>query len=303
MRDCVFLFGAGASFGAGGILPEQPPLGAQLHAELARLYPGSWGALPDNIRSALVFSFEGGMELIHQSLGGAIPQLMREMAIYFVQFRAVSEGCLYRRLVKDLDSIQLLDRIAFSALNYDCVLDLEVVAAGHQVNYFDEAGPGQLPLWKLHGSCNMFCEGIQATQGVTYGTGVTFEGGVQAWLDSNRVIQHCLVETSLAPVMCLYMRGKPLNISPAAIQAVQAAWTKAIDEARLIVVIGARPWPEDEHIWNPLRVATAELLFVGSQAEASAWAATRRNGATAILGPRWADCYDPLMQRIQTYAT
>src|SRR3990170_7499469 len=49
----VLLFGAGASFGAGDILPERPPLGRQLFGELARCFPSSWGGLSRRYRVAL----------------------------------------------------------------------------------------------------------------------------------------------------------------------------------------------------------------------------------------------------------
>jgi hypothetical protein len=81
MRRIAFLFGAGASFGAGRILPERPPLGSHLYHELAISYPGSWGCLPTHITDTLSRDFEAGMRLVYDELGAAIPQLMREMAI------------------------------------------------------------------------------------------------------------------------------------------------------------------------------------------------------------------------------
>jgi hypothetical protein len=45
-RDIVILFGAGASFGAGHVLPAAPPLGLALYDALATQYPNVWG--PDS---------------------------------------------------------------------------------------------------------------------------------------------------------------------------------------------------------------------------------------------------------------
>jgi hypothetical protein len=42
-RDIVILFGAGASYGAGHVLPQAPPLGANLYDALAAQYPKEWG--------------------------------------------------------------------------------------------------------------------------------------------------------------------------------------------------------------------------------------------------------------------
>lgn len=298
----VFLFGAGASYGAGGILPERPPLGSALYSELARLYPHSWGALPADAAIAFKNHFENGMGEVHSRFGGAIPQLMREMAIYFAQFRAVNNSCLYARLLADLAKTGTIERTCFSSLNYDCVLDFAIIIAGLQLNYFETADDLRVPLWKLHGSCNMFAKDVQASEGVYYGTGVTFEGGVQAFLDSNRIIEHCLVGTALAPVMSLYMRGKPLNVSPTAIAAILTMWTQQVIEARLVVVVGVRPWPDDTHIWGPLAETNAPLLFVGNAAEVRSWAGASRRGSTEVIGARVNECYDKLMGRINDHA-
>ena len=40
--DTVILFGAGASYGAGHIQPEAPPLGEGLYEALATHYPNEW---------------------------------------------------------------------------------------------------------------------------------------------------------------------------------------------------------------------------------------------------------------------
>src|SRR5436190_22597378 len=124
MRDILFFFGAGASYGAGGTLPEQPPLGGQLFPILEQMCPGTWGGLPSEIRNGFRSrDFEYGMQLIYDKLGGAIPQLMRDMALYFIQFRPFKRRTLYCKLIDDLRRIGLLDRSAFSTLNYDCVLE------------------------------------------------------------------------------------------------------------------------------------------------------------------------------------
>ena len=136
MRDIVFLFGAGASYGAGDILPESPPLGLQLFGELARIYPGSWGALPGDVHDALSANFEIGMAMVYERLSPAIPQLMREMAVYFVQFRPATGRTLYCRLIDFLESVPLLDRVLFSTLNYDCVLEFSLLQRHKSLNLF-----------------------------------------------------------------------------------------------------------------------------------------------------------------------
>src|SRR5215813_3940810 len=43
-RDIVILFGAGASYGAGHVLPQATPLGPDLYDALAVHYPREWGS-------------------------------------------------------------------------------------------------------------------------------------------------------------------------------------------------------------------------------------------------------------------
>jgi hypothetical protein len=247
--------------------------------------------------------FEPGMKLVHERFGQAVPQLMREMAVYFVQFRPFAQQSLYCRLVRDLKQANILSRVTFSSLNYECVLEYSLLEAGVRVEYFPEnLVPDMVPVFKLHGSCNMFAHGIQAGQGVLYGTGVTWEGGAQAFFDSNRVAEHCLVETGLAPMMSLYMQGKPLNVSPSVIKQVQKAWADGVSTAKAVFVVGVRPLPTDDHVWAPLAETPASLYFVGDTGAFSEWVAAARDGRPSFqLGTRFNESYFDLLDRVQVH--
>jgi len=161
--------------------------------------------------------FEPGMKVIHERYATSIPTLMRDMAIYFIQFRPHRRGTLYCRLINDLKHAQMLSSTAFSTLNYECVLEFSLIEAAAGISYFDSADAidaSACPVWKLHGSCNFFSAQLQASPGIFYSAGVSFEGGVRASLDIGEVIDHCLTKTALAPAMCLYMEGKPVSVSP-----------------------------------------------------------------------------------------
>jgi hypothetical protein len=303
MRDIIFLFGAGASYGAGGILPEPPPLGFQLYSILERVCPSTWGGLPNTVKNVFYEDFERGMQIVYARFSSVIPALMRDMAIYFIQFRPYRRSTLYCRLTSDLQRSGLLPRVLFSTLNYDCVLEYSLLEQKLSISYFDEGNSEIIPVWKLHGSCNMFSHSVQVSQGVYYGTGVVWEGGIQAFLDSNSVIQHCLVETGLAPVMCLYMHGKLLNVSPAAVRQLQQEWVKTVIDGTAIVCIGVRPLPEDTHIWDHLATSPAPLYFIGDQQALDAWQQISRVGSTEYLGPRFNTAYQSLIERLNTYAT
>lgn len=298
MRDVVFLFGAGASYGAGEIIPERPPLGIQLFAELARIYPGSWGRLPTDIKGAFSINFEAGMAEVYKQLGMAIPQLMRELAIYFIQFRPVGRDCLYRKLVRDLTTAGLGSRTTFSTLNYECTLEFSIVAEQSTISYFEQNPTSGYPVWKLHGSCNFFSKGLQAGQGVLYGTGVVFEGGIQALPNIEDVVRHCLIETGLAPVMNLYMESKPLAVSPSSIKQIQSWWVEAVTAAKSVVTVGVQPNINDQHLWGPLAATKAKLFLVGSENACNDWIAGFRTGPSKYLGNRFSSTYSDILKAL-----
>ncbi len=242
------------------------------------------------------------MESVYKQLGPAIPSLMRDMAVYFVQFRPYRRSTLYCRLVTDLDRTGILPRTLFSTLNYECLLEYSLTEQGHRLNYFHTALPGQVPVLKLHGSCNMFPHKIEASPGILYGTGVIWEADIRALPDPNEVIRHCLVETALAPVMCLYMRGKPVGVSPGAIRQIQGKWTDALASASTIVCIGVKPVSEDEHIWQPLTSAPANLYFIGDEGPFQQWCQSR-NGPAMYLGERFNEAYPELLRRLVAHET
>ncbi len=301
-RRVVVLFGAGASFGAGGILPEAPPLGQNLYEALSRLYPGTWGLLPAEIQAAFHADFETGMQLVYEKLGVAISQLMRDMAIYFVQFRSANGNSLYDRLITTASGDGYLHSLAFATLNYECVLEFALAKNATGVDYFGAGDSTHVPVWKLHGSCNMFSHQVQATEGVLYTPGVVFEGGIEATLDTSLVVERCLT-SALAPVMSLYMAGKPLAVSPTSIKAVQQIWASAVAGAQAVICIGLRPNPPDEHIWNPLAATSAPVYFVGDTAGFSAWAAECRSGPSVSLGGRLGDSFHRIIDTAREHAS
>src|ERR1017187_6548376 len=124
----------------------------------------------------------------------------------------------------------------------------------------------------------MFTTGITATPGVTYSAGVTFHGGLQSVLDSNEVIGRWLATTALAPPRCLYMRGKPLSVSPGVIESVQSMWRTAVSGSTAVFCVGVNPNAEDRHIWDPIAITPANLHFIGGKAGFDEWIAQHRGG-------------------------
>jgi hypothetical protein len=301
MRDIVFLFGAGASYGAGGILPERPPVGAQLFSALRRFFPGSWGSLPAELSLAFEQNFEVGMQVVYNDHGAAIPQLMRDMAIYFIQFRPYEKFSLYSRLIEDLLLLRKLDRTILSTLNYECILEFALAGMGVEIQYFSDRTSSTCPVWKLHGSSNFFSADLHFSQDVSYGTGVVIEGGVRAFLDIGEVIGHCLAGTGLAPVMSLYMEGKPVGVCPSMIKQIQGFWKNAVESARMLFLIGVHPNIADAHIWEPLAHATGHIAVIGDQSALMTWAKSyRTGGGVEFLGARFLEGYPRLLERLES---
>ena len=278
-RNIAILFGAGASYGAGSILPERPPLGNQLFLELQRLYPNSWGTITEDLKSAFLENFELGMKMIWDNYSHSVAPLMQNMSEYFIQFRPVNNASLYCELIKKLASIQKLESVSFTSLNYDIILELSLLNNGFNINYFSPESEvlKEIEVLKIHGSSNFMGTEIYGGKGISYGAGVTFNGGIKATLDSSEVIENYLVQSGIAPVMSLYMEGKPVNVSPQIIAGLQETYKIRCTEAKAIVVIGVRPIMADKHIWDTITSAKGVVYYVGSTADLSTLKEARKS--------------------------
>jgi len=298
-RDIVFLFGAGASFGAGGILPGKPPLGIELYKELERIYPSSWGSFDLNIKKEFYKNFESGMGIIYDRCSAVVPQLMQQMAVYFIQFRPFQKGStLYCKLIQALDDMGILGKVVFSSINYDCVLEFSLLLQGHNISYFDAGDENTIPVWKLHGSSNMFCKNVKMTRGASYSRGVVIEGGLQAFLDVGTVVENCVGDSALSPAMCLYMKGKPLQISPSVITRLQKRWEELIFKPSKIFLIGVTPLTEDYHIWDPLKETDSPLYIIGRKDIYEQWANKYRKENFEFLSQRFNTGFNKIMEAL-----
>ena len=285
----IILFGAGASNGAGHILPKAPPLGKDLYAELARYYPPSWGSLPKEIKDSFGDGFEQGMRVLWDKYSPNIALLMRHMTLYLAQFRPDdSQQDLYSRLLQQLKT----RRILLSTLNYECILEIAASTIGSKIDYGGgEVASDAVQIMKLHGSCNFLSGDIQATRGVTFTRGVVFDGGLRS-VNPNEAIQYCLSNTALYPAMALYMNAKPIQIGQSVIHGLQLRWGDRVRKAKKVLAIGVRPYPEDTHIWGPLAECKGELGFIGPKQVFNEWREKYRSNKSSLwIGSRWNTCF------------
>ncbi len=283
MKDHVVLFGAGASFGAGDIIPEKPPLGLQLYKRLKELFPATWGSLPKRIDGIFTNDFENGMGIIYEQYSQAIASLMKDMAVYFIQLRPFSNTSLYNYLIEKMIDDEILGEFLFSTLNYDCILEFSLMNERKKISYWDFGDENAIPVWKLHGSSNWFSHQIKATSGVTFTKGVSFDGGLEAFLDINDVIEKCIVNQGLYPAMSLFMKGKPVQIAPSIISQQQEKWSENVLNAKSISCIGVNPLPEDNHIWEPISKTVAKLYFIGDELAFRNWIKKYRKNESIFI--------------------
>lgn len=298
----VVLFGAGASYGAGDTEPKPPPLGQDLFEALRRLYASTWGRIPAELATSFRDNFELGMEVVIERHGFEVGPLMQGMAKFFSVFSVSHTGeNLYQRLLQHAQAKNYYNNLLLATLNYDCILETAASQVGLSVNYFGNL-PSQsstISVWKLHGSCNFKLTGIEATRGVQYsGTGIEFGGGIEV-LQPREVRTYYSGNTALYPCMALYAKGKPVSVAPALLANAQRKWDEVVREARLVVVIGVNPNPDDAHVWAPLAETDAELLYIGGVKSFRNWQNEfRNNKKCTVLASTWSAVSNGLVERL-----
>lgn len=298
MKRINILLGAGASYGAGAILPERPPLGNQLFIELQRIYSRSWGTIDGELKAKFLSNFELGMKFLWDNFSHFVAPLMQDMSEYFIQFRPVNNASLYCKLVQALKESNKLNSVSFTSLNYDILLELSLINNGIKVNYFDPDldEPDVVEVLKIHGSSNFVGTGIQGGKGISYGSGVTFNGGIEATLDRNVIIENNLVKSGIGPVMSLYMEGKPVNVSPQIIQDIQKTYHKRCENSAITIVVGVKPLEADRHIWDSIINSLGDLYYVGADSD---FAYFRKAGRFAVhLGEYFNLTYNKILNTI-----
>ena len=234
------------------------------------------------------------MQVLWDKYSMNIALLMRHMTLYLAQFRPDGSGKdLYTRFLEEMAGKDTVEEVLFSTLNYECALELSASALGMQVNYGDsESGQNVVRIWKLHGSCNFLTSGVQAGSGIHFGRGIVFNGQLSP-VNPNDAIQYCLSGSGLYPAMALYMNAKPIQIGQDVIHALQQQWGEWVKQAKRVLIIGVRPYPEDEHIWGPLAACEGHIGYVGPESVFNEWKDLYRAGKSSIwVGSRWHQCLE-----------
>lgn len=247
------MFGAGAS----AFSQEKscaPPLGDELFDALVKEYDG-WRSLPEETQlefKSAPQGFEHAMARVAASNEPLIPQLLREMAIFFLKFELKNDS-LYLRFLKSIYSNQRGMR-SFSTLNYDTLFEQAGIATGEKRGVF-----------KLHGCPTLTPDQRFSVKDVAFvGFDAHYDGSVtEMGLDEARLHWNC--ENSVkgvAPVMALYAPEKPVLYAPSLVRDIQREWAEHIQSAQRVLIIGMRRSVSDDHIWGPLAKTDARVAFI-----------------------------------------
>lgn len=254
----VVLFGAGASYGSDN--SNVPSLGNNLMDALAQFAPNSWGALPQKYKDQCKKDFEQGVLLLSQEQPFMLPRLQRAMAAYFFKF-ALGVNSLYLKFANRIKRSNWNLKGHLVTLNYERLLTHSLFTAGLQPIVGSEpVNKNQIEVCLPHGICNLFCESVQATGGVSFSLGVGFDGElkfVEELLDFNNRI----LGNAIPPVMCYFEPQKRTNAGNNFILNQRNRYAELIHNSSKVALIGLKVRPLDTHIWNPLAQTNAELVY------------------------------------------
>jgi hypothetical protein len=285
----VLLFGAGASYGAGG-MDRPPPLGPKLYSELCHAYRGTWrnirGYVEEIHRRFEQKGFECGMQALYDDPYRENPDLnwlLRDMAIFFSRFTIdrPRENYYVQLLHRYRHDIAAGD-VAIATLNYECLIEL---AAGHiglgQIRY-KGGGPG-VRLLKLHGSCNFIPQnlfGDPHSVTINVGRDIIFDAPTRYVLPA--AVESELGKVLLPPQMSLYTQQKHNVVNPDATKDTVSEFERYVFDAECVVSVGVRPNDCDVHVWGPIRETNSDAYLVAEESECRQWMEKHREAKTNV---------------------
>lgn len=256
----VFLLGAGASYGS-----EQPaivPLGNKLFDELTLYSPHTWGQLPSSLSSIFKKDFEEGMI---KTPPQQYADLYIEMAAYFFA-KQINTKNLYIELAKRVKKTRLW-RGSFVTLNYECLL--EQAFSSQRLKLSLNTSDIDLDwnctcyeILKPHGACNLYNSSLKGSCGMVSmdALGIQTLGEVLKAETESEFILH-IKHNAFPPVMSYFQPDKATTSGINFINAHRFRYAEAIAQADKVIIIGVLPRNDDIHIWEPLSITNAQILY------------------------------------------
>ncbi len=212
--------------------------------------------------------------------------LTKSVGEYFASLEMHQRDGVYAHLVRAFRP-RLLDTTVFASLNYDTLFEQAVEGLPLAVDYgFGRRpnGGNHVTVLKLHGSSNFFPQ---------VPDGVFLEGTVS--IDNRGLIGGRILhvppkesrrryrsrnQVECTPAMSLITPGKPMPVGEDDIAELRQRWQTWLSETDLIILIGVRPVPTDEHIWGPIVQSRADVWYIGGNPE---WLLNNTAGRTTWL--------------------
>jgi hypothetical protein len=107
---------------------------------------------------------------------------------------------------------------------------------------------------------------------------------------------------SIPPIMSMFTETKHTPVNSPSVVEMRDDWRKWVEDAQVIVIVGAQPYFVDEHIWDPILASDAPALYIGGKQAAFGLFAARLGSRLEHLGHRFGECLKPLLERLGNLA-
>jgi hypothetical protein len=304
----VVLFGAGASYGSGG-LKHAPPLGNALFDDLVKKSP-IWHSLLNDQSCVDEFrrGFEYGMDYIlkKQFTGeySDLYSLLIEQAYVLLDYHIQKpDHNKYFQLCQKYLSELKGNELQFASLNYDCLLDEVIYQLDPDLEpcYWGDANG--IRLLKPHGSCNFVCPPF-----MTGGGSIILRRPEDLScpivpihpLKAKKRISNC---GGAPPGISIYNTTKVNSIKSEEISLIRKEFQESVRGAELTVIIGVYPKLQgDDHIWNEIRNAKGLVGLVDKREYCDRWRQEYRTGRDdPKLKETFSDSYSGLRKLIEKH--
>lgn len=303
-RNFAVLVGAGASYGAGLVAPEPPPLGDALYGWLRKGFPDTWGSVAGELDVHFRGNFEAGMHDAWTNHSAQTQALLIDMGRAFARFQPPADGSdHYSTLIRGVLATRLLSRCVIASINYDCILELAASRLGVPVGYASTGRPANgLVVIKPHGSCNLLPpRGLHVTSSSFVSVGAYYEGPLEPRSLDELENLYAVEDYSFPPAMSLYAPGKHTPVAPSWVERSRREWRRVGLAANAVAVIGVRPIWDDSHVWEPVIESHADIWYIGGDAD-YADLATRARRNVLHLGRTFDEGIGPLNRLLRLLA-
>jgi hypothetical protein len=304
MGKGMILLGAGASHGSLGCSPRPPPLGDKLYAILRKKFKKSWGIIPDEYQNVFRIHFEDGMGGLAQEARNEkkwnLAALNKDMAIYFSRFRIGQPSLnLYCKLMKRYPEPLRNRQLVLGTINYDCLLDYAIFNEDQKIAYLDEH-EGIL-LYKIHGSCHFIPDQSKVRCRHYSNTGGEFNSGIIiAPLNEN--VEKWIRKSKVDPAMRLFTKGKDILSCRDMLERILQQFENMVNDSDFLVIIGVKPNPEDNHIWDLLADMKGDIVLCGRDPLCKSWLKDNRGNDGDVWIPYFfEEGYEKIIGKIDAF--